>query len=113
MVEQTFYNPGEWVPANSPVVAILPDAKRKLRFYVPQDRIAGLRPGANISYTCDGCGGTRQARISFISPRAEFTPPVIYSQSARSKLVYLVEARPDTIDPLLRPGLPIEVEPLP
>lgn len=111
MVEQTFYNPGEWVPANSPVVAILPDAKRKLRFYVPQDRIAGLRPGANISYTCDGCGGTRQARISFISPRAEFTPPVIYSEAARSKLVFQVEALLPPSDKPLPPGLPVEVMP--
>lgn len=111
MVEQTFYNPGEWVPANSPVVAILPDAKRKLRFYVPQDRIAGLRPGANISYTCDGCGGTRQARISFISPRAEFTPPVIYSETARSKLVFQVEALLPPGDKPLPPGLPVEVIP--
>jgi HlyD family secretion protein len=109
VIEQTFYNPGEWVPANSPVVAVLPDDRRKLRFYVPQERIAGLRPGASIGYTCDGCGGTRQAKISFISPRAEFTPPVIYSEAARSKLVFLVEALLPPADKPLPPGLPVEV----
>ena len=36
----------------------------------------------------------------------EYTPPVIYSQGARAKLVYLVEAKPDDIDSALRPGLP-------
>lgn len=111
VIEQTFYNPGEWVPANSPVVSVLPDDRRKLRFYVPQARLAGIRPGASISYTCDGCGGTRQARISYISPRAEFTPPVIYSEGARSKLVFQVEALLPPSDKPLPPGLPVEVIP--
>ncbi len=111
VVEQTFYNPGEWVPANAPVVAVLPDARRKLRFYVPQARVAGLRPGTTITYTCDGCGSARQAKISFISPRAEFTPPVIYSEAARSKLVFLVEALLPSSDKPLPPGLPVEVIP--
>lgn len=109
VIEQTFYNPGEWVPANSPVVSVLPDARRKLRFYVPQDRIAGLRPGTAVSYTCDGCGAARAAKISYIAPRAEFTPPVIYSQSARAKLVFLVEAMLPQSDQPLPPGLPVEV----
>jgi HlyD family secretion protein len=111
VVEQTFYNPGEWVPANSPVVSLLPDAKRKLRFFVPQDRIAGLRPGMTIRYSCDGCGASREAKISFISPRAEFSPPVIYSEGARAKLVFLVEAVLPVADKPLPPGLPVEVVP--
>lgn len=112
VVEQTFYNTGEWVPANAPVVSVLPDAKRKLRFYVPQDRIAGVRPGVTVRFTCDGCGGARQARISYVAPRSEFTPPVIYSESARAKLVFLVEALLPADGKPLPPGLPVEVTPL-
>lgn len=111
MIEQTFYNPGEWVPANAPVVAVLPDDKRKLRFYVPEQRIASLRMGATITFTCDGCGGERQAKVSYIAPRAEFTPPVIYSERARAKLVFLVEAMPAPGGRTLPPGLPVEVTP--
>jgi HlyD family secretion protein len=111
VIEQTFYNPGEWVPANSPVVAVLPDDRRKLRFYVPQAEIAALRTDTAITFRCDGCGGARQARISYISPRAEFTPPVIYSERARAKLVFLVEALLPASDKPLPPGLPVEVVP--
>lgn len=111
VVEQTFYNPGEWVAANAPVVSILPDDKRKLRFYVPQDRIAGLRSGSAVRFTCDGCGGERQAKVSYISPRSEYTPPVIYSEHARAKLVFLVEALLAPSDKPLPPGLPVEVIP--
>lgn len=109
MIEQTFYNPGEWVPANAPVVAILPDDRRKIRFYVPQDKLAALRPGSAVSYTCDGCGAPREAKVSYIAPRAEFTPPVIYSEHARSKLVFLVEALLAPAAQPLPPGLPVEV----
>ncbi len=111
VVEQTFFNPGEWVPANSPVVSVLPDARRKLRFYVPEGEVAKLRPGAAVSFSCDGCGDAkRQATVSYISPRAEFTPPVIYSERARSKLVFMVEARLEAGDKPLPPGLPVSVQ---
>lgn len=111
VIEQTFFNPGEWVPANSPVVAVLPDDKRKLRFFVPEARVAALKAGTTIRFTCDGCGGTREARISYISPRAEFTPPVIYSERARAKLVFMVEALLPVSEKPLPLGLPVEVVP--
>jgi len=112
LVEQTYYNPGELVPANSPVVAVLPNDKRKLRFFVPQDKIAALQIGQTVQFTCDGCGDVpRQAKISFIAPRSEYTPPVIYSERARAKLVFMVEAM---LLPSAKPlplGLPVEVLP--
>ncbi len=112
VVEQTFFNQGEWVPANTPVVAVLPDNKRKLRFYVPEEKIAGLKIGTAITYTCDGCDASvRTARISFIAPRAEYTPPVIYSERARAKLVFLVEALLSPSDKPLPLGLPVQVQP--
>ncbi|KPF89283.1 hypothetical protein IP83_03015 [Novosphingobium sp. AAP93] len=109
-VEQTYFNPGEWVPANQPVVSIIPDDKRKIRFFVPQDRVAGLRMGQAVRFSCDGCGGERTATVRYIAPRAEYTPPVIYSEHARAKLVFMVEA----ILPVDKPlplGLPVAVMP--
>lgn len=111
IVEQTFYNVGEWVPANAPVVSVLPDDRRKLRFYVPQDQVPALKVGMAVSFSCDGCGTDRQARISYISPRVEFSPPVIYSENARAKLVFLVEALLPPSDKPLPPGLPVAVAP--
>jgi HlyD family secretion protein len=64
-----------------------------------------------VTYSCDGCGAARQAKISYIAPRAEFTPPVIYSERARAKLVFLVEAALPVEAKPLPPGLPVEVVP--
>ena len=82
-----------------------------LRYFVPEAALAKAQPGASIHFTCDGCGAEKTATITHVAATPEYTPPVIYSQKARAKLVFLVEARPDAIDPRLRPGLPIEVEP--
>lgn len=108
VVEQTYYNPGEWVPANTPVLSVLPADKRKLRFYVPETAIAGVKVGTTVHFTCDACGENRTAKVSYIAPQAEYTPPVIYSERARSKLVFLVEAWLPADKPLPL-GLPVSV----
>jgi HlyD family secretion protein len=111
LIENTFFNVGEWVPAGTPVVSLLPPFRVKLRFYVPQEDVAQAKMGMPVSFTCDGCPADLRASVIYISPRAEFTPPVIYSQTARSKLVFLIEARPEATQVKLPPGLPVTVAP--
>jgi HlyD family secretion protein len=111
LIENTFFNVGEWVPAGTPVVSLLPPYRVKLRFFVPEDDAAQARMGQTVGFTCDSCPPDLKAHIIYVSPRAEFTPPVIYSQTARTKLVFLIEARPDPTQTRLPPGLPITVAP--
>lgn len=108
-VEDVFYQAGEWAAANQPVLSLLPDDRIKLRFFVPQDKVALYAPGRTVRFSCDGCAAGMSAKITYVSPRPEFTPPVIYSREARDRLVYLVEARPSV---LLNPGQPVDVVPL-
>lgn len=111
-VTDTFFDPGEFVPQGRPVVSLLPPANIKVRFFVSQAEVGGLAPGDPVTVTCDGCAAPIPAAISFIAPEAEFTPPVIYSEEARQKLVFLVEARPGREDAMrLKPGQPVEVRP--
>lgn len=109
-VYDTLYRVGEQVPAASPVVVLLPDGALKVRFFVPQSALAGLAVGASVSLRCDGCPSNLAATLRYISPKAEFTPPVIYSNEARDKLVFMVEARPDLAAvAVLKPGMPLDV----
>ena len=110
-VEEVFFQAGEWAPANQPVVSLLPDAKVKLRFFVPEGEVAAYRPGTKVQFSCDRCARALTATIAYVSPRPEYTPPVIYSRKTRDKLVFLVEAQP-TDPALLTPGLPVDVVPL-
>jgi HlyD family secretion protein len=109
-VDDTYYVVGDFVPAGSPVVSLLPPANVKIRVYVPEPVLGRLKRGQTVSFSCDSCGGPISATISFIADRAEFTPPVLYSKDNRAKLVYLVEARtaPD-IAARLNPGQPVDV----
>lgn len=110
LVVDTLYREGEWVPAGSPVVRMLPPANVKVRFFVPEAVAGGLKPGRVVALRCDGCESEVSAQVSYISNEPEYTPPVIYSNETRAKLVFLVEARPSTASaPTLRPGQPVAV----
>jgi len=111
-VEEVFYRPGEWVAANQPVVSLLPDDRIKIRFFVPEQEVARYRPGRNVRFSCDGCASGLNAKITYVSPRPEFTPPIIFSRDSRDRLVFMVEALPARPANLM-PGLPVDVEPLP
>lgn len=108
-VEDVFFQQGEWAPANQPILSLLPDARIYVKFFVPERTLAAYRPGRIVRFSCDGCPEGLSARIVYVSPRPEFTPPVIYSRESRDRLVYLVEARPSL---RLNPGQPVDVEPL-
>ena len=110
LVYDVLYRLGERVPANAPVVVLLPDGALKLRLYAPQPLLARIAVGARVAVSCDGCPPDLAARVTFISPQAEFTPPVIYSNDSRSKLVFLVEARLEgDAARQLKPGQPVDV----
>ena len=110
LIDDTYYQLGEWVPAGAPVISLLPPENRVVRFFVPEGVVGSLKVGGAVRASCDGCERAIAAKISFIAPRAEFTPPVIYSRDARDKLVFLVEARPEPADAtLLHPGQPVDV----
>jgi HlyD family secretion protein len=109
-VNDTLFVKGEWVPAGSPVVSILPPGNVKVRFFVPESRLGSISSGQKVSFACDGCGNAINGTISFIASQAEFTPPVIYSKDSRAKLVFLVEAKPAPEDAVkLHPGQPVDV----
>lgn len=109
-VADTFFRPGEFVAAGQPVVALLPPGNIKARFFVPETVLASLVLGGAVTLECDGCGAPIAARISHIATRPEYTPPVIYSNSQRSKLVFMAEAKPSPADAVrLRPGQPLSV----
>jgi HlyD family secretion protein len=111
LVQDTFFREGEWVPAGSPVVSLLPPGNIKVRFFVPEPVVGKLRVGEPVRITCDGCMAPIGAQISFVSPQAEYTPPVIFSRESRAKLVLMVEARPGAEDArMIHPGQPVDVK---
>jgi HlyD family secretion protein len=110
LVYDTLYREGEWVAAGNPVVQMLPPQNIKVRFFVPEKVLGNLAVGRKVSLHCDGCTADVPAAVTYVSGAAEYTPPVIYSNETRGKLVYMVEAHPAPQDAAkLHPGQPLEV----
>jgi HlyD family secretion protein len=110
LVADVFYQAGEYVPAAQPVVSLLPPGNIKARFFVPESDHGSIHAGQKVTLSCDGCGTPIEATISRIATQPEFTPPVIYSNAQRSKLVFMVEAQPAASDATrLKPGQPLDV----
>lgn len=111
LIFDTLYREGEWVNAGNPVVRMLPPEGVKIRFFVPESILGQLKVNQAITLHCDGCAANLPAHISYISTNAEFTPPIIYSNETRAKLVYMIEAKPNLADaPKLHVGQPLSVK---
>ncbi|UQZ87889.1 secretion protein HlyD [Deltaproteobacteria bacterium Smac51] len=111
LVFDIFFRPGEWVGAGNPVVRFLPPENVKVRFFVPEAAFSGLSHGQKVALSMDGRSEPVAAVISYLAPEAEYSPPVIYSNERREKLLFMVEARPVEAASGLKPGQPVTVRP--
>jgi HlyD family secretion protein len=110
-VFDTLYRAGEWVAAGRPAVVLLPPQNIKLRMFAPETRLGSLHIGDPVQVFADGVGAGVTGQVSFISPQAEYTPPMIYSRESRKKFMYLVEADfAPAVAAQLHPGQPVEVQ---
>jgi len=105
--------PGETMAAGAPVVSLLPPGNIFVRFFVPETDLATIHLGDRVAILCDSCPADLAANVSFIAPQVEYTPPVIYSEESRAKLVIMIEARPPVERAsVLNPGQPVTVRPI-
>ncbi len=109
-VADTYAVPGEMIGAGAPVVELLPPGNILVRFFIPETALGAIRMGEHLSIGCDNCARELNAKVTFVSPQPEYTPPVIYSEQTRDKLVYMIEAHPDLDQAtMLKPGQPVTV----
>jgi HlyD family secretion protein len=109
-VEDLYFREGEYAPASTPVVELLPPANVYVRFFVPETEFQRVKLGQRVVITCDSCKAPLRATVTFIAQQEEFTAPDIFSVGNREKLVFKSEARqPGGMK--LNPGQPVEVRP--
>jgi len=110
LVFDTLYRQGEWVDAGHPIVQLLPPANIQVRAFVPETQIALVHPGQPVEVHVDGVAEPFKGTVRYIFPHAEYTPPVIYSNDSRDKLVFMVEIDfPPETAAKLHPGQPVAV----
>ncbi len=77
--------------------------------YVPENRIGSVTVGQSGTLTTDSTTKSYSARVTFVSPQAEFTPASIETKDQRVKLVYQVKLDITDADAALKPGMPADV----
>jgi membrane fusion protein YbhG len=100
---------GETVAPRTPVVAITDLDHAWANVYVDEPVVPRLRLGQPVALVTDA-GQRLQGSITFISPKAEFTPRNVQTAEERSKLVYRIKVSADNRDGVLKPGMPVEAE---
>ncbi len=110
LVYDTLYREGEFVAAGNPVVALLPAENIKIRFFVPEADFAAVKAGDTVRVSLSGRLAL-DARVSYLSPQPEYTPPILYNRENRSKLVFMIEAvfADAAAARDLHPGQPVDV----
>jgi HlyD family secretion protein len=110
LVTDVLYQEGEYAPPGYPVAVLLPPDNVKARFFVPEATLSSLEREQKVTVIIDGVDESIKGSIRYISPRAEYTPPFIYSKDNRKKLVFMVEVTFSESDARkLHPGQPVEV----
>ena len=108
-VFDTLYRAGEFIPAGQPVVALLPPANITARFFVTEPRLASLPLGTAVHIQINGPTDAIPAHVTYVAPDAEFSPPQLYNRDNRERLLYMLEATPDSAPERLHPGQPVDV----
>ncbi len=108
-VTATLIDGGEMVAPRAPLVVVTDLARPWANVYVDEPVVPNLRLGQPMTLVTDA-GQRLEGRITFISPRAEFTPRNVQTADERSRLVYRVKVTVDNRGGILKPGMPVEAE---
>ena len=109
IVSSRLVEPGELVAVGAPLVAILDLDRAWANAYVEEPLVPSLKIDEPATIVTDA-GDRLTGRISFIAPRAEFTPRNVQTSAERAKLVYRIKVSTDNRSGVLKPGMPVEVE---
>jgi HlyD family secretion protein len=110
IVTQTLVDRGELIAPRTPLVIVADLDNVWANLYVDEPFVPRIALGQPVTLQTDGGGPSVGATITFISPKAEFTPRNVQTAEERSKLVFRVKASVDNRKGILKQGMPVEAE---
>lgn len=101
---------GEVVAAGQPVLRVAKLATPWVRAYINETDLSRVQLGQPAEVRVDGLPGkVFQGRLSFIAPKAEFTPKTVETRELRTDLVYRIKVEVENPEGLLKIGMPADV----
>lgn len=109
LITSRYYEMGEAIPPLQPLFELIRNDRMEVKIYISEDQLTTVSPGQEVRIRADGLGNELSGHISWISPKAEFTPKMILTPDTRTSLVYGVTISVDNINNVLKHGMPVEV----
>lgn len=110
LVFDTYKTIGEYSQTGQPVLSLITAPMIKVVFYLPEKKLSKLKIGQEVTIEMDGASEPLQAHVDYISNKAEYTPPIIFSREERQKLVFKIVAKIDSPNlSALHLGQPVSV----
>jgi HlyD family secretion protein len=100
---------GETIAPGTPILVVTDLDEAWANVYVGEPVVPTLKLGQKVPLVTDA-GQRLEGTITFISPRAEFTPRNVQTAEERTKLVYRIKVSADNREGILKPGMPVEAE---
>lgn len=110
IIAEKLVEPGEVIAPRTPVAVVVNLDQAWADVFVPEPAVPRLRLGQPADVFTDAGGPPIRGTITFISPKAEFTPRNVQTAEERSKLVYRVRISVDNTAGVLKQGMPVEAE---
>jgi HlyD family secretion protein len=92
LIFDTYYSQVEFIEAAKTVLSLLTPENTWIEFFVPLAHLDDIVIGKNITYFYPGSKVPRKAKIAYISSKAEYVPPLIYSRENADKIVFRIKA---------------------
>jgi HlyD family secretion protein len=110
LVTQKLADAGEILAPRTPVVNVVDLDHAWANIYIDEPLVPRLRLGQAATVFTDAGGSGLKGTVTFISPKAEFTPRNVQTAEERSKLVYRIKVSVDNSQGVLKQGMPVEGE---
>ncbi|HEY1307035.1 MAG TPA: HlyD family efflux transporter periplasmic adaptor subunit [Vicinamibacterales bacterium] len=110
VVTQKLVDAGEVVMRGTPLVVITDLDHAWANLFVPEPAIPRVKLGQSATVSTDAGGQSLSGTVTFISPKAEFTPRNVQTAEERSKLVYRIKVTVDNRSGVLKSGMPVDAE---
>jgi HlyD family secretion protein len=101
---------GELLAARTPIAVVTDIDHAWAEVFVDEPSVPRLRLGQPATVFTDAGGEGLRGTVTFISPKAEFTPRNVQTAEERSRLVYRIKVTVDNSKGVLKPGMPVEAE---
>ena len=110
LVTEKLVEVGEVIAPRAPALMVVDLDHAWADVFVPEPVVPLLRMGQPATVFTDAGGAGLTGTITYVSPKAEFTPRNVQTADERSKLVYRIKVTVDNREGILKPGMPVEAE---